>query len=266
MKVLHKKRLGVSIFIVLAILIYGYNEWLNSRVIVKNETIEIEGLPEAFDGYKILHFADLHGERFGKQQEQLVNVIKGLDYDLVAITGDMVDRHNPTLQPFFELIDGIRDERPILFSQGNIDDDNDFKAIREYGLEVMDTPYIVERQGQRLVFQKYDFYQPVPEEYRGDVVIGLGHVPFSNDLGYKLLLFGHYHGGQVRIPGYGALIVPTADGIEWVKDQTQIIGVQTFENYAQHITGGLGASAKFKWMQKRWFNAPEISVLTLKMK
>ena len=79
MKVLHKKRLGVSIFIVLAVLIYGYNEWLNSRVIVKNETIEIEGLPEAFDGYKILHLADLHGERFGKQQEQLVNVIKGLD-------------------------------------------------------------------------------------------------------------------------------------------------------------------------------------------
>ena len=37
-----------------------------------------------------------------------------------------------------------------------------------------------------------------------------------------------------------------------------------FGTYSQHITGGLGASADFKWLQKRWFNPPEINLLTLK--
>lgn len=266
MRSFNKKVLYISLFIFAGVLGYGYNEWLNSRVVVKNEIIEIEDLPEAFNDFKILHFADLHGEMFGDKQQKLVNLIKELDYDLVAITGDMIDCHHPTLQPFFDLIDGIRDDRPILFSQGNVDDDDDFNSIRNYGIEVMDTPYILERNGQRLIFKKYDFYQPVPDEYENDVVIGLGHVPFSNDLGYKLLLFGHYHGGQVRIPGYGALIVPTADGIKWVKEQDQIVGVQTFDKYAQNITGGLGANAQFKWMAKRWFNPPEISLLMLKKK
>lgn len=245
------------------ITIYLYNEWLNTQIQVTHETIEIEELPEEFNGYTILHFADLHGVQFGKEQEKLIKLINSLDYDIVAITGDVINRHNRTLAPLFNLIDGIKDERPILFSKGNIDSDDDVMQIKNYGIEVMDKPYIVEKNGKRLVFQKYDFYQQIDLRYDNDIVIGLGHEPFPQDLGYKLILVGHYHAGQVRIPGYGAIYVPSIEGSKWVTDQSQIVGLQKFDGYYQHITGGLGASAQKQWMQKRWFNPPQINILKL---
>ncbi len=254
------------IFLFLIGSIYLYNEWINSRVEVTYETIEMKDLPDEFEGFKILHFADLHGVQFGRKQNRLIKLINSLEYDLIAITGDMIDRHNPTLEPFFDLIDGIRDERPILFSKGNVDTEEDFMKIRDYGLEVMDEPYIIEKNGERLVFQKYDFYQKVDPMYENDVVIGLGHEPFPQDLGYKLILVGHYHAGQFRIPGYGAIYVPRVEGSGWATDQSEIVGVQQFDGYSQHITAGLGASADIKWMQKRWFNPPQINILQLTKK
>ena len=130
----------------------------------------------------------------------------------------------------------------------------------------MDEPYIIEKNGERLVFQKYDFYQKVDPMYENDVVIGLGHEPFPQDLGYKLILVGHYHAGQFRIPGYGAIYVPRVEGSGWVTDQSEIVGVQQFDGYSQHITAGLGASADIKCMQKRWFNPPQINILQLTKK
>lgn len=253
----------VSLFLFI-VGIYLYNEWLNSNIKVKYEVIEINDLPEEFEDFTILHFADLHGVEFGKKQKKLINLIKSLSYDVVAITGDVIDRHNPTLQPLYDLLDGIMDGTPVLFSQGNVDTDEDFNSIRNYGVEVMDNPFIIERNGEKLVFQKYAFYQKVDPQYDDSIVIGLGHEPFPQDLGYSLILVGHYHGGQIRIPGYGALFVPAVEGTQWVTDQSQIIGVQDFGTYSQHIAGGLGASADFKWLQKRWFNPPEINLLTLK--
>lgn len=108
-----------------------------------------------------------------------------------------------------------------------------------------------------------------------DTVIGIGHYPiyeerlkmFSEDnpLGYDLLLSGHFHGGQVRIPFYGALYVPdsSSETNGFFPNQEHVSYLQTFNNVNQYISRGLGASSIFK---VRIFNPPEINVLTLKKK
>lgn len=80
--------------------IYLFNEFLNLFPIVRKEVIYIEDLPDEFEGFTILQFSDLHGKTFGRDQWILTRLINKQSFDMIAITGDVVDRHNPDLTPF----------------------------------------------------------------------------------------------------------------------------------------------------------------------
>ena len=115
-----------------------------------------------------------------------------------------------------------------------------------------------------------------------DVHISLSHVPPMDSLlsivqddhsatpneylyAPDLVLAGHYCGGVVRVPGYGALYVP--DALQgsyhgWFPDQSRVRGQITVGNTVMYVTGGLGATDAVKF-PFRLFNTPEVSLLTL---
>jgi predicted MPP superfamily phosphohydrolase len=75
--------------------------------------------------------------------------------------------------------------------------------------------------------------------------------------GYELLLAGHTHGGQLRLPFYGALV--TNCGIE----RERVSGLHRHPVGGQawlHISAGLGTSP---WAPARFACRPEASLLTL---
>jgi len=108
----------------------------------------------------------------------------------------------------------------------------------------------------------------------GDIKIAVTHVPLklrdyskldkSDILDYSLILGGHYHGGQIRIPFYGALFIPDGQNIRngFFPDQKYVMGLVDLGGIQQYVSAGLGAST----IPFRLFNTPELNLLILKAK
>lgn len=73
------------------------------RIQINEVTVEIAGLPEAFDGYRILQFSDFHVGTYGDDTsyvERVVERMNSLDADMIVFTGDIVNRRTAELEPF----------------------------------------------------------------------------------------------------------------------------------------------------------------------
>lgn len=69
----------------------------NSRVAVKQETFTIPTLPKSLEGYTVLQLSDLHGQSYGADHSAIKESLNGRSYDVVLVTGDLVDdKTDPT--------------------------------------------------------------------------------------------------------------------------------------------------------------------------
>ena len=80
---------------------------------------------------------------------------------------------------------------------------------------------------------------------------------------YEIILSGHYHGGQIRIPFYGALFIPHINGGKIFPQQDEVSGLKDYGLFKQYTSKGLGSNFYFKLFQFRIFNTPEINVIKL---
>lgn len=69
-----------------------YSVYDNNRIVLVKEKVEIENLHTSFNNFKILQITDLHGKMFGKNQKNLIDKINSINYDAIAIIGDIYDR------------------------------------------------------------------------------------------------------------------------------------------------------------------------------
>lgn len=112
-----------------------------------------------------------------------------------------------------------------------------------------------------------------------DVLIALNHYPVADKRvdyirnNYKtemrdfdLLIAGHYHGGQIRLPFLGALFVPESwyGNGGFFPPQDRVKGLWEYKNIKQYVSTGLGSSDAISFLKFRLFNPPQINVLTLK--
>lgn len=160
-----------------------------------------------------------------------------------------------------------------------------------FELSILKIPGGTERNLERLkpkyaTVEQYEEYQKELIENlenldRGndkDVIVALNHYPIVdaridlllnnpqyNFRDYDLIIAGHYHGGQIRIPFVGALFVPEP----WYKNnglfppRDRVKGLWEYKNTKQYVSTGLGSSDAISFLKFRLFNPPEINVLTL---
>ena len=240
----------------------------------------------------------------GKKSEEkaaldLVKALKGVCENIYIITGNHDKERAVTGEDgkveeygFYKELESAG--AVMLDSPIDIFTANDGSKIWLYPVELLQVnPEYAESTLEALAGEsELDFPQALMKErYEGlvsaetqkgekDTFIGLSHYPLTHErllalserqdgsferyAQMDLVLSGHYHNGQIRLPIIGALYVPEAawSGGGLFPDNKKIYGIVNTDGIIQHISGGLG-SAGIAPLRFRLFAAPEVTLLTL---
>ena len=207
---------------------YG-TQWEPHRLQVERRKILLPRLPRPFSGLTVCHISDLHfGPYVGIREGRAVaDVLMDLKPDIVVITGDHVTRlTGREIEIVMDVYPAIKAPLGAYAVLGNHDHWTDPPGletlIRRAGLTLLRNENVaIELAGERLyvagvddVWEKQDdlplALNGVPEE---SCAILLAHEPdFADEAAVDgrvvLQLSGHSHGGQIRLPGVGALRLP----------------------------------------------------------
>jgi predicted MPP superfamily phosphohydrolase len=91
---------------------------------VKNVEIIFEELPEAFDGYTIVHISDIHARSFEGRENRLqkaVDKINALDSDIIAFTGDLISMNPDELEDVTDILGDLKAKDGVFSVLGNHD-------------------------------------------------------------------------------------------------------------------------------------------------
>lgn len=245
-------------------------------VVVERVEVPLPGLPAELDGLTIIHISDLHYGfgRFRSKESvtQITRVISSFHPDLIVFTGDLLDRSaDPALAGTLPL-KGLKAPLGVYAVMGNHDHhfgkEKIARSLADSGVEVLiNRSVCIQKGGRHFWLTGLDdpltgepdlakAMAPVP---LGDFKILLVHTPdFAPQAaraGIQLQLSGHSHGGQVRLPGVGALYCPPF-GREYPLGLRQVPGSFTWI----YTNRGLGTTV----VPLRLFCPPEVTLLILR--
>lgn len=233
-------------------------------------------LPESFDGFKIVQLSDLHGAEFGEDGMELVEKVKELEPDIIALTGDFVTDEGD-LAAVEKLAARLVKLCPVYFVSGNHEFGSGLAVkvrniLERAGVKYLSNEYLTISRGEDGILlggvedplAYADMLSPdelaqkmndaAPDAFK----ILLGHRNYwmteYPELPVELIFCGHAHGGLIRIPGVGGLIgtdrrlFPDFDAGEYNNGRYTLI-----------VSRGLGNSVPIP----RVFNRPEIVCVEL---
>lgn len=249
------------------------------RPIGRRVDIHLKRLPEEFHGFRIAQISDIHfGPYMGRAGlERVLSVARPFNPDLVVLTGDFVSHslarpHGAegarNAEPCADVLVQWRTS-PLAAVLGNHDHWNDPQivsgALRERHIRLLtNEAYPVERQGKRLwiagvddpMSHAADLERTLSGIPPSEATVLLAHEPdfadHSSRFFVDLQLSGHSHGGQVRFPGVGALVLPRM-ATKYPLGLYQIHDMQLYTN------AGVGVITP----PVRFNCPPEVTLLTL---
>lgn len=188
---------------------------------VKELEISFPNLPRAFDGYTLLHLSDLHLTKLGLLEKRTMDIISKREVDGCIVTGDVTAE--PRASDIFRRICSVIPHRdPILMVLGNsehkpwLDSDMLAQALTFDGLQLLTNSSTTLTRGDDSIAvvgvdDAYSRRSDLEAAFSGvdpsRFVLFLSHspcvTPDAIERGADLILSGHTHGGQVRIPGLG---------------------------------------------------------------
>ena len=238
--------------------------------------VKSQKLPESFDGFKIVQLSDLHGAEFGEDGMGLVEKVKELEPDIIALTGDFVTDEGD-LAAVEKLAARLVKLCPVYFVSGNHEFGSGLAVkvrniLERAGVKYLSNEYLTINRGEDEILlggvedplAYADMLSPdelaqkmndaAPDAFK----ILLGHRNYwmteYPELPVDLIFSGHAHGGLIRIPGVGGLIgtdrrlFPDFDAGQFNNGRYTLI-----------VSRGLGNSVPIP----RVFNRPEIVCVEL---
>lgn len=237
-------------------------------------------LPKAFDGFKIAHISDLHS----CPAEGAFEIIAGEKPDITVITGDLLQDDEKPAPCVESLIKSILKISPVYFISGNHDEwrknKEIYKKLADMGAKYLKNEAVVlERDGEKVaLFGASDPQAKRPQEILRNLEKSFAALPDFDgykillfhranlfdeikDRGYDLILSGHMHGGQIRLPRLGGVLAPSSalfSGKRMLFPK-YCSGEVIFKNTTMIINRGLGNTLPIP----RWGNSPEVGIIKI---
>lgn len=271
-----------ALFLCLIIVVGTFIVYSNFKLETTEYTIENPDLPKSFDGYKIVHLSDLHNAEFGKNNKNLIKIIKEEKPDAVFVTGDTIDGFYTNTTIPIDLFKEVLKICDVYFIVGNHEIRSDANTyfefldkLSEIGITVLkDESTYIEKTAEKFqvigLNDASNYKANYNDNYKEEIVktiknlddkecfsILLSHHPELFDdyakTNVDLVFSGHAHGGQFRLPFIGGLIAPE-QGLFPKYDA----GIFTENNTTMVVSRGLGNSI----IPVRINNSPEVVVVT----
>lgn len=256
------------------------NNFTSKKPRVRYIDFENNFMNQEFDGLKLLHLSDLHNKEFGTQQSVLLEMTGSLKPDIILVTGDIIDRRNVNLQKALKYFENAINIAPVYFTSGNHEHrysgfDGLKNDLKEMGVIVLDNEIAVLEKNNEVIsiigVNDFDFFEnstdfkntinKLSSKAQGFKIL-MSHKPHKiqiyKESGVHLVLSGHAHGGQIRLPLIGGLYAPGQGFFPRFTSGLYKLG----NNVSLIVSRGLGDSI-FPW---RINNPPEMIMITLKAK
>lgn len=223
----------IPFFIFLIVYKFFYNQ--NSKLTKSTYEINDSQIPLNFSNYKIVVISDLHNKSFGKNNVKLLKEIRVSSPDLIVVTGDLINIYSPNKSVALNFIKEAKIIAPVYFVSGNheirLTDYTQFeKELNHAGAIVLDNIKTKIKRGN-------DYINLLgladPNSYCGEyryllfakkldhLIASVGPTDFTILLSHRpelmhiyairpinLVLAGHAHGGQFRLPFLGGVFSP----------------------------------------------------------
>jgi uncharacterized protein len=235
------------------------------RLGVTRASLPVSGLPRALDGLRVVMLTDLHLSPSVPREDidEAVKLAMAEKPDLIVLGGDYISfMDRGYAAPCAEVLAPLSAPFGIFAVLGNHDDDVEMpRALERKGIEVLrDARTTVPIRGERLDFVGIRFWTRATVDLArllkgaGSTTVLLAHDPRrlqqAAALNIPLMLSGHTHGGQIVLPGVGAIAAK-----KFPVEQ----GMERRENTTIFVSRGIGTV----YVPCRINCPPEVAVLTL---
>jgi len=232
-KRLSKKALiSVCTLIAVLLVLIIWTIWGNTALMVSTVTVSSNRIPTAFNGFLIAQVSDLHNAVFGENNAELLQILSECKPNIIVVTGDLVDAEHTDIDVALDFAKEAAQIAGTYYVTGNHEGSLSQYDELKTGLESMgvvvleDTSMQLEYNGEKVTLiglsdpsftLKGNMLGEVPAmvdtKLRGligdkdDYTILLSHRPelFETyvNCGVDIVLSGHAHGGQFRLPFIG---------------------------------------------------------------
>ncbi len=267
-----QKYIKLAIALSILIVIILFCNFQNKHLETTHYTYAAEKLGVDLDGYRIVQISDLHNAKFGKNNQKLVDRIRECEPDMIVLTGDLVDSNHTNVDRAVQFVDEIVKICPVYYVTGNheywleaSEYDELMSGLTRAGAVILDDQVVEISRGDakfRLVgLDDKSLADGTLEALLSDekeFTVVLAHEPQYlaryAGIGVDLVLSGHAHGGQFRLPFVGGIVAPDQGFLpEYTAGEYYMNGTEMI------VSRGLGNSV----IPVRLFNYPEIVCVEL---
>lgn len=257
--------------------------WANTALCVSKIQVCSDKLPPSFSGFQIAQVSDLHNAEFGEKNVKLLELLLRSEPDIIAITGDLIDAEHTDIEVTINFVKEAVKIAPVYYVTGNheasLSQYSELKIeLEAIGVIVLEDEKIqIRYDNEQITLMgladpaftlKSDLFGETSamvisklnnlSDDENNYTILLSHRPelFESYVycNMDLVLSGHAHGGQFRLPFIGGLIAPN-QGIFPKYDA----GLYTKGNTTMIVSRGIGNSI----IPIRFNNRPEIVIVEL---
>ncbi len=261
------------LLLVVAWLFVAYRE--AHHIEVNRLDISLARLPHEFDGFRVVLMSDLHLSTDSSFTSQIRERLSGLNADALLLAGDFKDLYadeKMAADQLLQLMPAFQKFERVYAVSGNLDTLRMMREVETLGIRVL--------RNEREVLKRGDATLGIAGASHPYSATGLGRIlaRFTDTSGRSLpdcqillahspdvmlreesrqadlVLVGHTHGGQIRVPFIGAVVTKTRLGRGYAS------GLFTFGNTQLFVTRGVGTT----YVPLRFLSPPEIVLITLR--